>query len=119
MFVAIIPLLLAFLGGQAAATLLTVPITALLAAHSLAGAGVIVGGMSLAQKIEAVRLLVVVGQDAVKIHKDLAPLRAILIAKIREDLAKPDRGRIVAVVNGGPGGWGREPVTFVYQPTGQ
>jgi hypothetical protein len=93
---------------------LTVPITALLAVHSAGEAGVIIGGMSLAQKIEALRLLVSAGRDAARIHQQLAPIRAMLVAKIRADLAKPYQGQVVAVVHGGPNVWGQPPVTFVY-----
>ena len=116
--IALIPIVLYAIGGQAALTL-TAPVTALLAVHSLESAGVIIEGMSVAQKIEAVRLLIIVAQDAAKQGKRLAPLhRAIhqaLIAKLKADARLP-HGDVIAHHIGGPIGWGRTPIVFIYEP---
>jgi hypothetical protein len=51
------------------------------------------------------------GIQAVRIAEQLPPLPP-LPARQR---ARTQRGHIVAVVQGGPGGWGRAPVHFVYK----
>lgn len=117
----LIPIVLYAIGGQAALTL-TVPITALLSVHSVAAAGGIIEGMSVAQKVEAVRLLITVADDAVKRGKQLAPLHHAILAKLQAGIAKlkvdaaMPHGGITAQHVGGPIGWGRVPVVFVYDP---
>lgn len=118
--IALVPILLAALGGQTAATLLTVPVTALLSVHSLAAAGTIVEGMSIAQKLEAVNLLIGIAKNAHNAHQRLAPLHEAVLARLQADVAR-ERGRtyhggIVAQYVGGPAGWGRAPIVFVYEP---
>ena len=121
--IVLVPILLTALGGQTAATLLTVPLTALLSAHSLAAAGTIVEGMSIAQKLEAVNLLLGVAKNARNAHQRLAPLHEAILAKLQADIARakasaalPQHGGVVAHHVGGPIGWGRAPIVFVYEP---
>lgn len=125
--IALVPILLTALGGQTAATLLTVPATALLSVHSLAAAGTIVEGMSLAQKLEAVNLLISAARNARNAHQRLQPLHEAILAKLQADIAKAradvmlrhDRlysGEVVAHHVGGPLGFGRTPIIFVYDP---
>jgi hypothetical protein len=118
--IAMVPILLTALGGQTAATLLTVPLTALLSAPSLTAAGTIVEGMSIAQKLEAINLLLTVAKDARNAHQRLAPLHQAILAKLQADIARakalPQHGEVVAHHIGGPIGWGRTPIVFVYEP---
>jgi hypothetical protein len=125
--IVLIPILLTALGGQTAATLLTVPLTALLSVHSLAAAGTIVEGMSIAQKLEAVNLLLGVAKNARDAHQRLAPLHQAILAKLQDDIARArtatleDFGKnvqagVVAQHVGGPLGWGRTPIVYVWHP---
>jgi hypothetical protein len=118
--IALVPILLAALGGSSALTL-TVPVTALLTVKSASAAGAILAGMSTAQKIEAVNLLLQRAPHIIKVLKRVDPVIGQIVDDIRaRRLSAPQyNGKIVAVVHGGPGGWGRAPVTFVYQPIGQ
>jgi hypothetical protein len=53
------------------------------------------------------------GIQAVQIAGQLPPLPPL---PARQRATRTQRGQIVAVVHGGPGGWGRAPVHFVYEP---
>ena len=119
--VLLVPVLLAYLGGNAALTL-TVPVTALLSVKSAAGAGAILAGMSTAQKIEAVNLLLQRAPHIIKVLKRVDPVIGQIVGDIRaRRLSAPQyHGRIIAVVNGPPNTFGvGAPVSFVYQPIGQ
>jgi len=124
LLIAAVPILLSILGGQTAVGLLTVPITALLSVHSLAAAGTIVEGMSIAQKLEAINLLITVAKDARDTHQRFAPLHEAILARLQADIARakaasalPQHGGVVARHVGGPIGWGRAPIEFIYEPT--
>jgi hypothetical protein len=60
----------------------------------------------------------VLGVNAVKIAGKLPPLQFQPLPPLphAQRGKRVQRGRVVAVVQGGPGGWGRAPVHFRYEP---
>jgi hypothetical protein len=115
MVTAALAILLAVIGGKVALALLPVA-TGLLAAHSIGAVGVVLSTMTVAEKIAAVELAIEKAPNVIRLFQDLDPVMRAIVDDVRTRQAiSSSKGRIVAVVHGGPGGWGREPVSFVYQ----
>lgn len=113
---ALIALALTIIGGAGMSAALSAPVVALLGVHSLAAAGGIIGGLSTVQKIYTASLLIKVANTAVQTGQRLAPLHEAIIAKLQADAAMPYSGTVVVQPVGGPIGWGRASVVFVYIP---
>jgi hypothetical protein len=112
---AALAILLAVIGGKVALALLPVA-TGLLAAHSIGAVGVVLSTMTVAEKIAAVELAIQKAPNVIRLFQDLDPVMRAIIDDVRARRAtSSSTGRIVAVVHGGPGGWGRAPVHFVYK----
>jgi hypothetical protein len=120
-------ILLAVIGGKAALALLPV-VVGLTAAHSAGAVGAVLGAMTIAQKIAAVELAIQKAPEVLSILQNLDPVVQDIVAGAQSDAqllhtrfshshptTKLQAGQIVAVIHGGPTGWGRAPVHFVYQ----
>jgi hypothetical protein len=124
---ALVALALTIVGGAGMSAALSAPVVALLGVHSVAAAGGIITGLSTVQKIYAVGLMAQVAQKAVQAGQRLQPLHEAILAKLQADIArartataddfgKNVRAGVVAHHVGGPIGWGRAPIVFVYNP---
>jgi hypothetical protein len=127
---ALVALALTVVGGAGMSAALSAPILALVGVHSIGAAGGIIAGLSTVQKIYAVGLLAQVAQKAVQTGQRLQPLHEAILAKLQDDVAnvnvmsissplqygRENRHSVEAHHVGGPLGWGRAPVVFVYNP---
>jgi hypothetical protein len=91
------------------------------------------GALTIPQLIAVAQFGATAGVTGIKVgaavHQQLAPLRQAILAKLQADIAKLKadaalrqhsgvgayHGDVVAHPVGGPIGWGRAPVVFVYQ----
>lgn len=109
-----VTLALLFLGGKGA-LVLAPTIMALLAAHSFGAVGGVLAATSVTERIVATRLLIKAAPHVHRINQSI--LIAIRdIAKSIPEQKHSGGGHIVAVVQGGPGGYGRAPVHFRWEP---
>jgi uncharacterized protein (DUF58 family) len=116
---AALAILLAVIGGKVALALLPVA-TGLLAAHSIGAVGVVLSTMTVAEKVAAVELAIQKAPNVIRLFQDLDPVMGAIVDDVRARRATgSSTGRIVAVVHGGPGGWGRAPVSFVSNGCGR